>query len=84
MYANFYAAAIATLSKLSNKQNEIMKNLTIVASIMLPLSLVASIFGMNTVNNPIIGGPHDFWVIVSLMSVLGICAVFYFQIKRWF
>lgn len=71
-------------SLLSTRQNEIMKNLTIMASIILPLSLVASIFGMNTVNNPIIGSPNDFWVIVSMMSIVGVLATAYFLVKRWY
>lgn len=69
---------------LSTRQNEIMKNLTVVASIILPLSLVASIFGMNTVNNPIIGSNHDFWTIVGIMAVVGLGTAFYFQLKKWF
>lgn len=70
-------------SLLSTRQNEIMKNLTVMASIILPLSLVASIFGMNTTDNPIIGEAHDFWIIVGVMTVVGLVVVMYFQIKRW-
>jgi magnesium transporter len=57
-------------SLLSTKQNEIMKNLTLVTFIMLPLSLVASIFGMNTENMPIIGGDMDFLIVIGLMAGL--------------
>ncbi len=69
---------------LSTRQNEIMKNLTVVASIMLPLSLVASIFGMNTQHNPIVGSPIDFWIIVFGMALIAVCAILYFKLKRWF
>lgn len=71
-------------SLLSTRQNEIMKNLTIMASIILPLSLIASVFGMNTVNNPIIGNGNDFWIIVGMMAILGLVASVYFQLKKWF
>lgn len=69
---------------LSTRQNEIMKNLTVMASVMLPLSLIASIFGMNTEHNPIVGSPVDFWAIVSGMAVIGVFTVLYFKLKRWF
>ncbi len=71
-------------SLLSTKQNEIMKDLTIVASVMLPLSLIASVFSMNTVSTPIIGGSNDFWIVVAIMAVVGTLALLYFQVKRWF
>lgn len=71
-------------SLLSTRQNEITKNLTVVASIMLPLSLIASVFGMNTVHNPIIGDAHDFWILIGIMAVIGMGTVWYFVHKRWF
>lgn len=69
---------------LSTRQNEIMKNLTVMASIMLPLSLVASLFGMNTVNNPVVGSPFDFWIIIFVMTVMGGATMLYFKLKKWF
>jgi magnesium transporter len=70
-------------SLLSTKQNEIMKNLTVVASVLLPLSLIASLFGMNTVNNPIAGSPYDFWIVSGIMVVVGVAITLYFAFKRW-
>lgn len=69
---------------LSTRQNEITKNLTIMASVMLPLSLVASIFGMNTQHNPIVGSQFDFWTIIVLMAVMGVLTIVYFKVKNWF
>lgn len=69
---------------LSTRQNEIMKNLTVMASIMLPLSLVSSLFGMNTVDNPIVGSPNDFWIILLILAAVGVVCACYFWIKRWF
>ncbi|MEK7530633.1 MAG: CorA family divalent cation transporter [Patescibacteria group bacterium] len=71
-------------SLLSTKQNEITKNLTIVASIMLPLSLIAGVFGMNTEHTPIVGHPLDFFIIVAILVALGFLFLFYFILKRWF
>ncbi len=71
-------------SLLTTRQNAIMKNLTIVTSIMLPLSLLASVFGMNTANTPIIGSPNDFYVIVLLLTIMGVITAAFFKFLRWF
>jgi magnesium transporter len=70
-------------SLLSTKQNEIMKTFTVLAFIFLPLSFIASLFGMNTVNNPIIGGTYDFWIIVGIMTALALVFFAYFKRKDW-
>jgi len=70
-------------SLLSTKQNEVMKVLTIMAFITFPLSLIASIFGMNTVYLPIVGGPNDFWIIISIMAIGTIFFFGFFKYKKW-
>jgi len=70
-------------SLLSNKTNEVMKVLTIVAFITFPLAVFTSLFGMNTVNMPIVGMPGDFWIILGVM-VLSTSVMFgYFKYKKW-
>lgn len=70
-------------SLLSLRATEITKNLTIMAFIILPLTLVANIFGMNVSFFPIVGSPYDFWIIVSMM-VAGITGMFlFFKWKKW-
>jgi magnesium transporter len=71
------------MALLTASQNEIMKTLTIMAFITLPLTLVAALFQMNTVDTPIIGSPHDFWIVILIMLVLsGLLALFVIR-KRW-
>ena len=70
-------------SLLSTKQNEIMKVFTILAFVTFPLSLVASIFGMNTMAMPIVGSPHDFWIVLGLMGVATFFMFLYFRHKKW-
>ena len=70
-------------SLLSTKQNEIMKTLTVVEFVVLPLSLITGLFGMNTDNNPIVGDPNDFWIIVFIMLVLTIISTTIFKRKNW-
>lgn len=70
-------------SILSTKQNEIMKILTVMAFIILPLSLITSIFGMNTKSIPIVGAPHDFWVVIGIMAAATIAMFAFFRYKKW-
>lgn len=71
-------------SLVSTKQNEVMKILTIMAFITFPLSLVASIFGMNTIYLPIVGQPNDFWIITGFMGIATIFFFSFFKYKKWF
>lgn len=70
-------------SLLNAKQNEIMKILTIMAFVTFPLSLIATIFGMNTEHLPIIGMPGDFWIIIGMMLSLTSCFFLFFKYKKW-
>lgn len=70
-------------SLVSTKQNEIMKILTIMAFVTFPLSLIASIFGMNTAFLPIVGSQYDFWIIISGMGVFTITFFAFFKYKKW-
>ncbi|GMQ95218.1 MAG: magnesium/cobalt transporter CorA [Patescibacteria group bacterium] len=70
-------------SLLTTKTNEIMKVLTIAASLMLPSALVASIFGMNTQAMPFIGSGSDFWIIVGIMASGTLLMFLYFKYKKW-
>ncbi len=68
---------------LSTKQNEIMKLFTILAFATFPLTLLASLFAMDTVATPIIGTKGDFWIILSLMVLVSICFYGFFKYKKW-
>ncbi|MCI5108869.1 MAG: CorA family divalent cation transporter [Candidatus Pacebacteria bacterium] len=70
-------------SLLYTKQNETMKVLTIMAFVTFPLSLVASIFGMNTKILPIVGLPYDFWIILGFMFLSTLVMFIFFKTKKW-
>ncbi|MDP3402393.1 MAG: CorA family divalent cation transporter, partial [bacterium] len=70
-------------SLLNTSQNEVMKILTIMAFVTFPLSLIASVFGMNTEYLPFVGQPGDFWIVVGIMVALTITFFAYFRMKRW-
>lgn len=70
-------------SLLSIKTNDIMKLFTILAFIGLPLSAIPQIFGMNTVNNPLIGHPYDFWSVLVIIGAVVSGLFAWFRFKRW-
>jgi len=70
-------------SLVSTKQNEIMKVLTIMAFVTFPLSLIASIFGMNTETLPFVGYTNDFWVIIGVMIIFAAFFFIFFKYKKW-
>jgi len=70
-------------SLLTTKANEIIKVLTVVSTITLPLALISSIWGMNTYYLPFRGHPVDFWIIFSLMAAVTFGMVAYFRRKGW-
>ncbi len=70
-------------SLLGTKQNEIMKIFTIMAFVTFPLSLLASVFGMNAKYTPIIGMRWDFWIIVGIMLSGTLSFFAFFKYKKW-
>lgn len=71
------------ISLLNVRTNDVMRVLTLFAVIVFPLTLVAGIFGMNTLHTPIIGDPHDFWIIIFLMMVGMLAMLGYFKWRKW-
>ncbi len=70
-------------SLLSTKQNEVMKIFTILAFVTFPLSLITSVFGMNTRYIPIVGAEYDFWIVMGIMLFVTILMSIYFRRKGW-
>ncbi|MCK5343338.1 MAG: hypothetical protein KAR20_08030, partial [Candidatus Heimdallarchaeota archaeon] len=66
----------------ANKINEIMKVLTMVSSILLPLTFITGLYGMN-LNLPLKDTPYSFWIIIVSMVVIASTMVIYFKRRRW-
>jgi len=69
-------------SVISHRQNRVLQILTLFSVVLLPLTLISGIFGMN-VNFPGYGTHAAFWVIVGLMAVTIGGMVGFFRWKRW-
>jgi magnesium transporter len=70
-------------SEQSNRTNNIMRALTVLTAIFLPLNLVTGFFGMNFEGLPLIHSPTGFWVAFSIMLALGVGMSFFFWRKRY-
>jgi len=71
------------LSSISNKMNEVMKVLTIFASIFIPLTFIAGIYGMNFEFMPELKWHWAYFALLGFMLLVGISLVFYFRRKKW-
>jgi magnesium transporter len=72
------------LSAASNKLNEVMKVLTIIATLFMPLTFVAGIYGMNFKYIPELEWRWGYFIILGIMLLIALLMVFYFKRKRWF
>jgi magnesium transporter len=71
------------LSKVSNRMNEVMKVLTVISTIFIPLTLIASIYGMNFRVMPELDNPWSYPLLLVIMLFLGITLTLYFRQKKW-
>jgi magnesium transporter len=71
------------LSSVSNRMNEVMKVLTIIATIFIPLTFIAGIYGMNFAQMPELERPWGYPAVLLVMLVVGIIMLIYFRRKKW-
>lgn len=73
------------LTTVSNRLNEVMKQLTIIATIFMPITFITGVFGMNFGHLPQV--EHDngylFWIALLLMAILTVIQVWYFRRRKW-
>jgi magnesium transporter len=85
MYRDMVAAMLDIyLSSVSNKMNEVMKVLTIIATLFIPLTFVAGVYGMNFAYIPGAQSRWGFFVLLAGMVALLVLMVVYFRRRRWF
>jgi magnesium transporter len=71
------------LSATSNRLNEIMKVLAMISTIILPMTLISSIYGMNFKHMPELEWEYGYPMAMGLMLLTAIGAVFLFRWKKW-
>ena len=71
------------ISSLSKNMNAVMKVLTIIATIFMPLSFIASLYGMNFHDMPELSLPWGYPAVLGLMTATTIGMIIYFKRKKW-
>jgi len=72
------------LSMMSFKMNEVMKVLTIIATIFIPLTFIVGIYGMNFPNMPEMKWPWAYFALWGVMIALTLLMLYFFKKKNWF
>ena len=65
------------------KMNNIMKQLTIVATLFIPLTFLVGVWGMNFTNMPELNWKYGYIMAWAIMFIIGIAIYFYFRRKKW-
>ena len=73
----------AYLSVIANRTNEIMKVLTVFSAIMLPLTLIAGIYGMNFSNEPELHWKYGYFYALGLMGLTAAIMLLWFRRRGW-
>ncbi|WP_026729378.1 magnesium/cobalt transporter CorA [Flavobacterium denitrificans] len=76
--SNFY------FSEQSRKMNEIMKTLTIISAIFIPLTFIVGVYGMNFENMPELKTQNGYFIVMGVMLLLVVALIVYFKKRRWF
>jgi len=71
------------LSSISNKLNAVMKVLTIIATIFMPLTFIAGVYGMNFKHMPELEWRYGYFFIWLVMISIGVGMYFYFRRRKW-
>lgn len=71
------------LSSISNRTNEVMKVLTIIATIFIPLTFIAGIYGMNFKYMPELEWKYGYPAVLLVMLFIAVIEVIYFKKKKW-
>ena len=71
------------LSSISNRMNEIMKVLTIIATIFIPLTFIVGIYGMNFEHMPELKWRAGYFIVWGIMAIVALSMLFYFRKRKW-
>jgi len=70
-------------NNLNQRMNEVIKVLTIFASIFTPLTFIAGVYGMNFRHMPELGWDYGYYFSLGLMFLVAVTLLYYFKTKRW-
>jgi len=83
-YRDILSGMVETyLSSVSNRMNEVMKVLTIIATIFIPLTFLAGVYGMNFKFMPELEWKYGYFIVWGVMVAAGAAMIIYFKRKNW-
>jgi len=71
------------LSSVSNRMNEVMKVLTLIATIFIPLTFIAGVYGMNFANMPELKWQYGYFCAMGVMGIVALIMLLFFRRKKW-
>ncbi|MDZ7792265.1 MAG: CorA family divalent cation transporter [Spirochaetia bacterium] len=77
------ALADSYQTELSNDMNSVMKVLTIIATIFIPLTFIAGVYGMNFEHMPELAFPWAYPAVLGVMGIVAVVMLFFFKYKKW-
>ncbi|MBI5726275.1 MAG: hypothetical protein HY965_00360 [Ignavibacteriales bacterium] len=72
------------LSSASTRTNEVMKVLTVITAIFIPLTFIAGVYGMNFKYMPELESPYGYPLVLLLMLLIALGMAIFYKIKKWF
>ena len=70
-------------SAMAHRTSEIMRTLTVITALFMPLTLITGIFGMNFIDMPLVKDKLGFWITMGAMLIIMICSLLFFRHKRY-
>ncbi|MBI2668410.1 magnesium/cobalt transporter CorA [Candidatus Woesearchaeota archaeon] len=74
----------AYMSAVSLNMNEVMKVLSVITTLAMPMTVISSIYGTNFTFLPGAGTPYGFWLMIIMTLLLMIALLYFFKRRRWF
>lgn len=71
------------LSVISNRMNEVMKVLTIISTIFIPLTFITGLYGMNFEHMPELAWEYSYYVVWLVIVIVAVSMLVYFQRRKW-
>ncbi len=78
------------INTLNTRMNEVMKVLTVISTIFMPLTFIVGVYGMNfntekgSLNMPELNSPYGYPIVMGFMAIIVIVMIRYFKYKKWF
>ncbi len=76
--SNFY------FSSQNHKMNEVMKTLTVISAIFIPLTFIVGVYGMNFENMPELKYTYGYYIVIAAMVTIVVGMVYFFKKRNWF